>query len=350
MTPLGSGPERAARLLVVEDDPGTARFLAMALERAGHRVEVAPDAFRASDALAAGSFDALLVDIGLQGLSGFDLVHEVKGRRPDVPIALMTADASMDVAVRALRSEVDDFLPKPIEPAALVEQVERLLALGRRSRRTERVLAVGAHPDDVEIGVGGVLLAHRQAGDGITVVTMTRGARGGDHDARAEESARAAALLGADLLLHDLEDTHVPQGDPTVALLEQAVAAVTPTILYTHSVHDLHQDHRATHQAALVAGRGVPSVYCYESPSATVDFRPARFVAIDAFVDGKLELIEQYRSQADVRWYLDPDLVRSTGRYWGRYGDTRYCEPLEVVRDRSGDRSPVRSEGTRAPA
>jgi LmbE family N-acetylglucosaminyl deacetylase len=135
-----------------------------------------------------------------------------------------------------------------------------------------------------------------------------------------------------------------------VSLIEGAVSEFSPTVVYTHSWNDLHQDHRNTHRASLVAVRGIPSVYCYESPSATVDFRPAKFVAIDPFVDAKIEAIGAYTSQIEVRSYLDPELVRSTSRYWGRFGDSRYCEPLEVVRDRSRDRSPVTAADARARA
>jgi LmbE family N-acetylglucosaminyl deacetylase len=91
----------------------------------------------------------------------------------------------------------------------------------------------------------------------------------------------------------------------------------------------------------MVAARRVPTVYCYESPSATVEFRPVRFVAVDAYVDRKLEVISAYASQVEIRSYLDPELVRATSRYWGRFGDSRYCEPLEVMRARSAERSPV---------
>jgi LmbE family N-acetylglucosaminyl deacetylase/CheY-like chemotaxis protein len=333
------------RILVVEDDPGTARFLARALERAGYGVTAAGDAGRARLALAApgAPFAAAVVDVGLPGASGFDLVHELKASHPDLPVALMTADASMDVAVRALRSEVDDFLAKPIAPDTLVAQVERLVARRGMRRRpaTQRVLGIGAHPDDVEIGVGGILLGHRAAGDEVAVCTLSHGARGGDRLARAAESERAAELLGARLFLQGLDDMHISESDPTVGLLEAVIGEFEPTVVYVHSWNDLHQDHRNTHRAALVAARRVGSVYCYESPSATVDFRPARFVAVDPFLDRKLAVLDAYASQVAVRSYLDPELVRSTSRYWGRYGDSRYCEPLEVVRERSADRTPV---------
>jgi LmbE family N-acetylglucosaminyl deacetylase len=332
-------------VLVVEDDPNTSDFLAVALGRAGFIAVIAGDAAAAVDHLRTPGWDAALIDIGLPGSSGFDLVREVRAGHPDLPLALMTADASMDVAVRALRSEVDDFLAKPIPPAALVDQVERLVQRrGKRrdaSRPAERVLGVGAHPDDVEIGVGGILLGHRRAGDEIAVLTMSQGARGGEGERRAAEAAEAARRMGARLFLQALEDTHISESHPTVGLIEGVIEEFQPTIVYTHSWNDLHQDHRNTHRATMVAARVVSGVYCYESPSATVDFRPARFVAVDTDIDRKLEVIAAYTSQTEVRSYLDPELVRSTSRYWGRYGDSRFCEPLEVVRERSRDRAPV---------
>jgi CheY-like chemotaxis protein len=323
------GATPRGHVLIVEDDVPTARFLVRALERAGYVVAAVGDAIAAERHLAEAECDALVVDIGLPGPSGFDLVREMKAAHPHLPVALMTADASMDVAVQALRSEVDDFLAKPIDPAALVEQVDRLV---RRSRAAgagvERVVAVGAHPADVEIGIGGTLLWHRFVGDEVAVVTLRRGA-----DA---EAARAAELLGVRLVAHGLEPTQREVGDEAaelVAAIAAVVADVDPTIVYVPSDSDADRDHRNTHRASLSAAREVPGLYCYAAPSATVDFRPSRFVAVDPFVEAKIEAIGAYATWPEAGPYLDPDLVRSTGRYWGHLGDSRYCEPLEVLRD-----------------
>ena len=334
-------PHRQGRILVVEDDPGTLDFLALALERSGFEVATATSAGEGLELLATHRFDVLLADIGLPGMSGFDLVREAKRLDPDLAIALMTADARVDVAVQALRSDVDDFLPKPISPVALIEQVDRLIERrhAKKSGPPQQVLAIGAHPDDVEIGVGGILLGHREAHDQITILTLSHGARGGDAAIRAEEASKAAALLGAELILGNLDDTRIAIVDPTVGMIEDAIAATAPAIVYTHTLCDLHQDHRNVHRASMVAARNVPSVYCYESPSATVKFEPVRFVSIDGAMEGKLEAIRSYQSQTAVRSYLDEELVRATARYWGRFGQTRYCEPLEVVRDRPPARS-----------
>ena len=323
-------------ILVVEDDDATLRFLTTALERGGFAVTGVTEASAASSLLETENWDVLLADIGLPGTSGFELIQDARARRPDMATALMTADASVDVAVRALRSEVDDFLPKPIAPATLVTQIERLVER-RRTRRSDvvqRVLAIGAHPDDVEVGVGGILLGHRGASDAVAILTLSHGARGGDQDRRAREATQSAELLGARLFLESLEDTRIPESDPTVSMIEEIIEEIKPTIIYTHSVSDLHQDHRNVHHASMVAGRRVPSVYCYQSPSATVEFQPARFVGIDDHIDRKLEVIGAYASQTESRSYLEEDLVRATARYWGRFGATRFCEPLEVIRDR----------------
>jgi LmbE family N-acetylglucosaminyl deacetylase/CheY-like chemotaxis protein len=325
-----------ARVLVVEDDDATLSYLVQALERFGYVVQPAASVPAALALLDGPPFVVLLADIGLSGMSGFDLVSEARRRFPDMAIALMTANADVHVAIDALRSEVDDFLPKPIALNVLARQVERLVRIwGERTVGSqERVLAVGAHPDDVEIGVGGILLGHRQAGDQLRVLTMSHGARGGDAAIRAAEAADAASILGAVLTLNDLEDSHISESNPTVSLIETIVAEFDPTIVYTHTLCDVHQDHRSVNRATLVASRNVPNVYCYESPSATVKFEPVRFVSIDPYVDEKLSVLAAYRSQTEQRAYLASDLIRATARYWGRFGGSLFCEPLEVVRDR----------------
>jgi LmbE family N-acetylglucosaminyl deacetylase len=163
---------------------------------------------------------------------------------------------------------------------------------------------------------------------------MSRGAKGGQPDDRQNESVQSAELLGARLFLEDLVDTEITNTGPTIAVIERVIRQVNPTIVYTHSIHDRHQDHRAVHEATIVAARSVDTVACYQSPSATVDFRPSRFVSIDGFVEKKLELLACFQSQANIRKYLEPDFVLATARYWSRFSSTSdSCEPLEVIKD-----------------
>jgi hypothetical protein len=89
-------------------------------------------------------------------------------------------------------------------------------------------------------------------------------------------------------------------------------------------------------------------LYCFQSPSATVEFRPTHFVAIDDHICRKLKAIGTFGSQA-VRDYLEPDLIASTARYWSRYCGGSHAEPFEAIRDRAAG-PPARSSGPPAQA
>lgn len=340
------------RVVVVEDDPDVAFFMKTVLEKRADAVAIAvTDPSIALERIAEFDPDLVITDIEMPGISGLDLLKTLRDQYPGMPVVVMTAHVSVDYAVSALRAQADEFLTKPVASAELVEIVNRLAAEGRvkrAARRQQVVLAVGAHPDDVEIGVGGILAAHRDAGNQLVILTLSRGARGGDADDRQHESLASAELLGARLFLEDLEDTHISAADPTVGIIERVVAEVQPDIVYTHSSHDRHQDHRAVHAATNVATRSVRTVCCYQSPSATIDFRPTRFVPIDGFTETKLQLLDCFRSQTELRAYLEPDFVLATARYWSRFGGGKSCEPLEVMRDTADISVPASSIQTDA--
>jgi two-component system, NtrC family, response regulator HydG len=327
-------PTPRGRILLVEDDPDTARFIRHVLvSRGGFDVEQAPSPAVALPRVGPEHWDLIITDVEMPDMTGIELLETVRQQAPDLPVVVVTAHVTVDNAVGALRGRADEFLRKPLLPDALLQTVTDVLA--RKRAGHEIVLAVGAHPDDVEIGAAGTLLAHRAAGHEIAILTMSRGARGGPDGARADESREAARLLGAALYLEDMEDTRISESDPTISAIKAVIAAVKPTMLYTHSIHDVHQDHRNTHLAAMVASRGIGSVFCFQAPSATVDFRPARFTDIEEQISGKLAAINAFASQAAVRQYLEPDLIEATARYWSRFGPSRYAEAFEVVRDQA---------------
>ena len=330
--------EEQIRVLVVDDDPDVALYTQTVLERrAGFIVTAIGDPRLVRAVVGEFRPDVVVTDIEMPGMTGLELLAQLRADQPDRPVIVMTAHVSVDYAVGALRNQADEFLTKPVNSTQLVEIVTRLAEQGRANREAARpkefVLAVGAHPDDVEIGVGGILASHRAAGDQVVILTLSRGGKGGAADDRQHESLRSAELLGARLFLEDLVDTEIANTGPTVAIIERVVREVNPTIVYTHSSHDRHQDHRAVHDATLVATRSVDTVACFQSPSSTVDFRPTRFVSIDGYTDKKLELLECFRSQSTIRSYLEPDFVLATARYWSRFGRGRSCEPLEVIRE-----------------
>jgi LmbE family N-acetylglucosaminyl deacetylase len=300
-------------------------------------VEWVSSAEEGLDALPHEDWDVIIADVNLPGMSGLGFAREARDLCPLAAILVLTASVSLDTAVGALRVNADDFLTKPIDPPALLGKVAELIAVAgaRKAQQREVVLAIGAHPDDVEIGCGGILLRHGAGGDAVNILTLTGGEAGGVSAERVVESQRAAELLCARLFAAALPDTSlsVSDGGVMIGTIERVIAEVEPTVIYTHSRHDVHQDHRHVHDATLVAARRVPRIYCYQAPSGSVDFRPSRFVGIDEFLERKLEVIGAYGSQVKVRRYLQEDLLRATARYWSRYGASHYAEPLEVIRD-----------------
>ncbi|WP_028045196.1 response regulator [Cellulomonas sp. URHE0023] len=324
------------RVLVVEDDVDTAQYVRTVLERrGGMAVTVVHEPMSALAEVARARFDVVLTDIQMPGMTGLELLDELRSRAAGTPVAVMTAFASVDYAVEALRRDADEFLVKPVAAATLLERITALAALGRQRRDTHEshdvVLAVGAHPDDVEIGVGATLASHRAAGDTVVILTLSSGSVGGDVQARRHEALAAAAIIGARLYLHDFEDTRMDPAGGLIATIEETIGVVEPTLVYTHSEHDRHQDHRAVRQAVEVAARRVPSLACFQSPSSTIDFRPTRFVPVDGFIDTKLRMLAAFTSQSH-RDYMEPELVRATARYWARYGAGTFAEPLETIR------------------
>jgi LmbE family N-acetylglucosaminyl deacetylase/ActR/RegA family two-component response regulator len=330
--------ERAARILLVEDDEVGGTLLVELLGSLGE-VRWTTSAEEAFAIIGGREWDLLVSDIDLPGMDGLELVQRVKRERPQLATLILSSHSSFDHAVSAMRAGAEDYITKPFDPAGLVEKAEALVAVTRERRVAGQdiVLAVGAHPDDVEIGIGGILLRHAAQGHRVTVLTLTGGEAGGVATDRAAESQRAAELMSARLVHAALEDTSVSEGGSTIGTIRDVIEDVKPTTVYTHTIRDVHQDHRNAHSATLVAARGISRVFCYQAPSTSVEFKPTRFVAIDEFLDRKIEVIQAFSSQVKVRDYLDEELLRATARYWARFSKARYVEPLEVVRDSDGE-------------
>ena len=330
-----SGASRG-RILLIDDDRVFGIWAAQVLHRrGGYELRHVLDPRDGLRCVQTEPWDLVITDIEMPGMTGLELLERVRLIEPALPVAVATAHATVDMAVTALRSAAVEFFFKPMPADELLNRVAELIAKGRAARTagTESVLAIGAHPDDVEIGAAGALLAHKAAGDAVSILTLSRRTPGDTADRRADEAGAAAEVIGARLFQHDLPDAHIPEGNPTVDVIGEVIAQVRPTVVYTHSLHDDHHDHRNTHRAVMVAARHVGRVYCFQSASATVDFRPTFFVAIDDYLARKLDAIRAFEPRPDARDCLDPDLVVSTARYWSRFGDGRHAEAFEGIRD-----------------
>ncbi len=129
------------RILVVEDEPGVARFVRQGLAEAGHAVDVARDGQEGLDYALAAEYDAIVLDIMLPRLNGLDLLRELRNRSVKTPVLLLTAKDAIDDRVKGLDAGADDYLVKPF---AFPELLARIRALLRRPPlQADSVLRVG---------------------------------------------------------------------------------------------------------------------------------------------------------------------------------------------------------------
>ena len=203
-----------------------------------------------------------------------------------------------------------------------------------------RVLAVGAHPDDIEIGCGGTLSLHSASGAEVTMLILTNGSAGpGEVAVRIEEAKTAASKLGAQLIMAGLMDCELDSSFRTINVIEKVIAQSNPSLIYTHAESDSHQDHRATAAATIAAARQSPTILHFQSPSSRV-FDPRLFVDIEEHLATKIAALSCHTSQVHNSRMVDLDAQEVNAAYWGRQGRTRYAEAFEITRVLlgSGDR------------
>lgn len=174
------------------------------------------------------------------------------------------------------------------------------------------VLAIGAHPDDIELGCGGSLAKFVEMGVKVRALVLTKGTIGNraDHD-RLDETSRALSLLGVtDVVTADFPDTRMYEHlAAVIACIEKHAAEVQPDRVYTMFENDRHQDHRTTFEASIVACRQARQILCYETPSSWPGFQPQVIEDIDGFIGRKIDALALHESQRD-RPYTQPDAMR----------------------------------------
>jgi two-component system copper resistance phosphate regulon response regulator CusR len=146
------------RILVVEDDKKVATFIQGGLQREGHAVDVLHDGGGAGAQACAVDYDAVVLDLMLPERSGFQVLRDIRARKAEIPVMILTAKDGIDERVTGLDSGADDYMVKPF---ALAELSARLRALLRRGRPHESTLHVG----DLEMDT--VRRAVRRAGQPI---------------------------------------------------------------------------------------------------------------------------------------------------------------------------------------
>lgn len=176
------------------------------------------------------------------------------------------------------------------------------------------VMAIGAHPDDVELGMAGTVAKHGDRGDEVHMVICSLGIGGqsGDPKIREMEAKTAAGILGAKL--HILDYPVVKLNRPSAEfeqLVRKAIEEIGPDRLYTHSPFDYHQVHESVSHCVTRAAQDVRQVLFYEViPSTNPCFIPNAYVDITRYIDLKIKSVAAHNTQGK-KWYMQPNALTS---------------------------------------
>lgn len=179
------------------------------------------------------------------------------------------------------------------------------------------ILAIGAHPDDIEFGCAGTLARHKEMGDSVHMLILTLGEGGeASPETRKKEAEASAAILAADSIEFggiSVFDLHVVKHE-FIGIIEKSIERIKPDRVYCHTQYDTHQVHEAGARCTLIATRYVKEVFLFELPSTTQDFKPNVFMDISKTLDKKIECINAFKSQSD-KYYMRLSAVCGLARY-----------------------------------
>lgn len=199
----------------------------------------------------------------------------------------------------------------------------------------KRVLAFGAHPDDLEVGAGGLLARLAQQGAEVVAAVVSLPSKVAE---RSKEADAGARILGAKLLLLNagracrVEDIAMHS---LVAQMDVLVGDLRPELVITHSAQDLHWDHGLVHRATVSSLRRWPcDLFAYVSSyemNAQIGTRAAAssFADVTQTIDRKLEAIAAHKTQLAK---IDLSSTRDLARAMGRLAGVDYAEAYEVLR------------------
>jgi len=134
--------DEPSRILVVDDEGAIRYSVSKTLQRVGYRVDAVESAENALELLAEHTFDVVLTDIRMGGISGVELLSKIRDLYPDVSVILMTGYASLDTAVESLRLGAHDYLIKPSSSPDIRDSVKRGVERTQGMRRRRRLLSM----------------------------------------------------------------------------------------------------------------------------------------------------------------------------------------------------------------
>lgn len=202
-----------------------------------------------------------------------------------------------------------------------------------------RILTIGAHFDDIEIGLGGTILNHAKCGDKVYMLVITNSGYDSrkDHERKAsdalKEGSRSAKMLGAKLITLDYPTLKLEANDGLIFDIKKIADEIEPDRIYTQSVVDCNLDHVAVGEATLAACRDCPQILSYRSNNYMVEglLHPNFFVDISEFITQKENILKIFKSEwpKPLKWIR---MSRGLSDYYGGISGTEYSEGFSVIK------------------
>jgi LmbE family N-acetylglucosaminyl deacetylase len=198
----------------------------------------------------------------------------------------------------------------------------------------KKILFLGAHPDDIELGCG-ALLGHIAGKAELLCVTLSDNQNNPKLKSLVEEHYASMAILGVPrerVLVKSFETRNFPRDRQEILeYLYELSREHRPDLVFVHSSADIHQDHRVVTEEALRAFRGV-SVLGFDVFRSSYGFFPHFLVGVEEQdVERKLNALAAYETYAD-KYYFDPEVMRATLVRNGALAERPYAEGFDILR------------------
>lgn len=220
-----------------------------------------------------------------------------------------------------------------------------------------KILAVGAHPDDIEIRCAGTLAKYYRRGDKITMVVVTDGRVGSNTipqdklvKVRRKEAEASAKHINAELIMMGYPDQFLFNTEETRKAMIDVIRKVSPDVILAPSLSDYHSDHVIAGQLCIDARtmavikliktdfepcEKTPHLYFVDT-AAGLGFTPEEFVDISDTIDVKKQMLLEHRSQVNFMYELRgaefESMVEVTARYRGLQAGVRYAEGFQICK------------------
>ena len=197
-----------------------------------------------------------------------------------------------------------------------------------------RLLFVGAHPDDIELGCGAFISQIADQAD-IICLTLSDNQKNPLLKNLVIEHFNSMAVLGIPkekVLLDDFETRRFPHfRQEILERLFQLNRSFKPEIVFVHSRADIHQDHQTVTEEALRAFRGT-TVLGFDVLRSSYGFFPNFLVEVnESNVQNKINALSEYKTYTD-KYYFDPEITRSTLKRNGALAERPYAEGFDILR------------------